>query len=318
MSKPKLAYYLAGGCGGCDIAVVDLSETLVDVALQLDIVFWAPTVADAKYKDLEAMPDGSIDVGLVSGNVRNSEHEHIVKVMRQKCKVLIAFGICASCGGIKGLVNLHTTEQLLDKAYINTFSTDNPEKILPQTTVVVDGKYELTLPSLMDARPLDQVVKVDYYVGGCPPYHEHIGKAFMALLSGQLPPSGSWITMGKAVCEVCNRNPVLQGKSKKFATTVKRTIDGPPSEDGCLLEEGYLCLGPVTQGDCGSKCPSANVPCRGCGGPIPGVKDFGLRAISAIASMLDNEELVDQIPDPVHLFYRYTLPSSFLGKKIKR
>ncbi|WP_353684200.1 F420-nonreducing hydrogenase [Thermodesulfovibrio sp. 3907-1M] len=318
MSKPKLAYYLAGGCGGCDIAVVDLSEALVDVALQLDIVFWAPTVADVKYKDLEAMPDGSIDVGLFSGNVRNSEHEHIAKVLRQKCKVLIAFGICASCGGIKGLVNLHTTEQLLEKAYINTFSTDNPEKILPQTTVVVDGKYELTLPTLMDARALDQVVKVDYYIGGCPPYHEHIAKAFTALLSGQLPPPGSWITMGKAVCEVCDRNPVLKGKPKKLATEVKRTIDGAPSEDGCLLEEGYLCLGPVTQGDCGAKCPSANIPCRGCGGPIPGVKDFGLRAISAIASMLDNEELVDKIPDPVHLFYRYTLPSSFLGKRIKR
>jgi len=318
MSKPKLAYYLAGGCGGCDIAVVDLSEALVDVALQLDIVFWAPTVADAKYKDLEAMPDGSIDVGLISGNVRNSEHEHIAKVMRQKCKILIAFGICASNGGIKGLVNLYTTDQLLDKAYINTFSTDNLEKILPQTTVVVEGKYELTLPSLMDVRPLDQVVKVDYYVGGCPPYHEHIAKAFMALLSGQLPPPGSWITMGKAVCEVCDRNPVLQGKPKKFATTVKRTIEGTPTETGCLLEEGYLCLGPVTQGDCGAKCPSAYTPCRGCGGPIPGVKDFGLRAISAVASMLENEELVDQIPDPVHLFYRYTLPSSFLGKRLKR
>lgn len=318
MSKPKLAYYLAGGCGGCDIAVVDLAEALVDVALALDIVFWAPTVADVKYKDLEAMPDGSIDVALFSGNVRNSEHEHIAKVLRQKSKVMIAFGICASCGGIKGLVNLHTTDELLDKAYINSFSTDNPEKILPQTSVVVDGKYELTLPTLMDARPLDEVVKVDYYVGGCPPYHEHIGKAFTALLSGQLPPPGSWITMGKAVCEVCDRNPVLQGKPKKLATTVKRTIEGTPTEGACLLEEGYLCLGPVTQGDCGSKCPAANIPCRGCGGPIPGVKDFGLRAISAIASMLDKEELVDQIPDPVHLFYRYTLPGSFLGKRIKR
>ncbi len=317
MSKPKLAYYLAGGCGGCDIAVVDISEMLIDVALAVDIVFWAPTVADVKYKDLEAMPDGSIDVGLFTGNVRNSEHEHIAKVLRNKCKVLIAFGICAACGGIKGLVNLHTTEELLDKAYINTFSTDNPNKELPQTSCVVNGKYELTLPTLMYARPLDEVVKVDYYIGGCPPHYEHVKAAFTALLSGQLPPPGSWITMGKAVCEVCDRNPVLKGKPKKLATTIKRTIDGAPSEDGCLLEEGYLCLGPVTQGDCGSKCPAANIPCRGCGGPIPGVKDYSSRAISAIASMLDNEELVDQIPDPVHLFYRYTLPSSFPYKRLK-
>lgn len=318
MPKPKLAYYLAGGCGGCDIAVVDVSEALVDVAMAVDIVFWAPTVADVKYKDLEAMPDGSIDVALFSGNVRNSEHEHIAKVLRQKSKVLIAFGICAASGGIKGLVNLHTPVETLEKAYINTFSTDNPEKILPQTTYLVDGKYELTLPEIRYARPLDQVVKVDYYIGGCPPHYTHVANALMAILKGELPPPGSWITMGKAVCEVCDRNPVLKGKPKQLATTVKRTIEGTPSEDGCLLEEGYLCLGPVTQGDCGAKCPSANMPCRGCGGPIPGVKDFGLRAISAIASMLDNEELVDQIPDPVHLFYRYSLPGSFLGKKLKR
>ena len=318
MSKPKLAYYLAGGCGGCDMAVVDISEALVDVAMALDIVFWAPTVADVKYKDLEAMPSGSIDVGLFSGNVRNSEHEHIAKVMRDKCKILIAFGICASLGGIKSLVNLHTTEQLLETAYINTYSTDNPDKVLPQPQYVVDNKYELTLPKLMDAITLDQVVKVDYYIGGCPPHHEHVAKAVTALLSGQLPPAGSWITMGKAVCEVCDKNPVLTGKPKEFAKSVKRIYEGTPDPEKCLLEQGYLCLGPVTQGDCGSKCPSVDIPCRGCGGPIPGVKDYGLRAVSAIASMLDNEELVDQIPDPVHLFYRYTLAGSFLGKRLKR
>ncbi len=318
MSKPKLAYYLAGGCGGCDMAVVDISEALVDVAMALDIVFWAPTVADVKYKDLEAMHSGSIDVGLFSGNVRNSEHEHIAKVMRDKCKILIALGICATSGGIKSLVNLHTTEQLLETAYINTYSTDNPDKVLPQTQYVADNKYELTLPKLMDARTLDQVVKVDYYIGGCPPHHEHVAKAVTALLSGQLPPPGSWITMGKAVCEVCDKNPVLTGKSKEFAKSVKRIYEGTPDPEKCLLEQGYLCLGPVTQGDCGSKCPSVDIPCRGCGGPIPGVKDYGLRAVSAIASMLDNEELVDQIPDPVHLFYRYTLAGSFLGKRLKR
>lgn len=318
MSKPKLAYYLAGGCGGCDIAVVDISETLVDVALAVDIVFWAPTVADAKYKDLEAMPDGSIDIGLISGNVRNSEHDHITKVMRKKCKTLIAFGICATSGGIKSLVNLYTTKDLLDKAYVSTLSTDNPDNIIPQTQCVVDGKYDLTLPELVDAKPIDQVVAVDYYMGGCPPHYEHVKSAFTALLTGNLPPQGSWITCGKALCEVCGRNPVLNGRSKKMATTIKRTIEGTPTEGACLLEEGYLCLGPITQGDCGVKCPNANMPCRGCGGPIPGVKDFGLRAISAVASMLEDETLVEQIPDPVHLFYRYTLAGSAFGKKLNR
>jgi F420-non-reducing hydrogenase small subunit len=318
MSKPKLAYYLAGGCAGCDIAMVDLADYLVDVLNAVEVVFFAPTLVDVKYKDFEALPDGSVDVGFFTGNIRNKEHEHMAKVMRAKCKILIAFGICACLGGIKGLVNLHDNKEILEKAYKDTFSTDNPDGVLPSPKVVVDGKYELELPELTEAKTLDQVVEVDYYIGGCPPHYEHLKKSVSALLEGKLPPKGSWITMGHAVCEVCPRNPVLRGEKKKPVTEVKRIVEGELPEDVCLLEAGYLCLGPITQGDCGALCPKVNIPCRGCGGPIPGVRDYGLRAISAIASALDNEELVDKIVDPVHLFYRYSLPGSLLRKRIKK
>ncbi|WP_201721845.1 oxidoreductase [Desulfotomaculum copahuensis] len=314
----KLAYLLAGGCGGCDMAVVDLSETLVDVLPQLEVVFWAPTVADVKYKDLEAMPDQSVDVGLVSGMVRLSEQEHMTRVMRQKCKVLVAYGACAALGGIPGMANLHTKEEIFQTAYFDTFSTDNPDGVTPQTKCLVDGKYELTLPEFYGrVRPLHQVVDVDYFIGGCPPHHSFVGQAIVAILEGKLPPPGSWITGGKAVCDVCSRNPGQQGGERELITSVKRTVDGAPEEGKCLLQEGYICLGAVTQGDCGALCPKVNIPCRGCGGPIPGVKDFGLRAVSAIASSLADEELVDQIPSPVKLFYRYALPASMLGKKVK-
>ncbi len=318
MSKPKLAYYLAGGCAGCDISLVDTADFLVDVLNAVEVVFFAPTVADVKYEDFEKLPDGSVDVGLFSGNVRNKEHEHMAKVMRKKCKILIAFGICASLGGIKGLVNLYNDEEILEKVYKNTYSTDNPEGILPSPKVVVDGKYELELPALDGAKTLDQVVEVDYYIGGCPPHYEFLKKALTALLEGNLPPKGSWITMGKAVCEVCPRNPVLQGKKKEPVKEVKRIIEGKLPEDGCLLEHGYLCLGPITQGDCQAACLKVNVPCRGCGGPLPGTRDYGLRAISAIASALASPELVDKIPAPTLLFYRYSLPGSLLRKKISK
>lgn len=316
-TKPKLAYLLSGGCGGCDMSIVDLSEALVDVALAVDIVFWAPTVADVKYNDLEAMPDDSIDVGFISGVVRNAENEHMCKVMRKKCKTLFAFGICASLGGIPGMANMHTKEELMNTAYIETYSTDNPEKILPQLSYVVDGKYELTLPEFLGfAKPLDRVVKVDYYIGGCPPHHNHVAGAIDAILKGKLPATGSWITAGKAVCDVCERNPTAKGEERKFIKEIRRTIDAPPTEGACLLEEGYLCLGPITQGDCQGCCPKVNIPCRGCGGPIPGVEDFGARAVSSIAALLEKDELVDQIPSPTKLFYRYSLPGSLLGKKV--
>ena len=316
--KLKLAYFLSGGCGGCDMAIVDLSETLVDVLPNLEVVFWAPTVADVKYKDLEAMPDKSIDVGLYSGMVRLGEQEHIAKVMRAKCKVLVAWGICAALGGIPGMGNVHTKEEIYKTAYFDTYSTDNPDGITPQTRCTVDGKYELTLPEFYEyVRPLNQVVDVDYYIGGCPPHHSFVGEAILAVLQGKLPPPGSWISGGKAVCDVCMRNPATQGEERQPITAVKRTIDGVPAEGKCLLQEGYLCLGPITQGDCGALCPKVNIPCRGCGGPMPGVKDFGLRAIAAIAASMENEELVDQIPSPVKLFYRYSLPASMLGRKVK-
>ncbi len=316
--KLKLAYFLSGGCGGCDMAIVDLAETLVDVLPQLEVVFWAPTVADVKYKDLEAMPDNSIDVGLYSGMVRLGEQEHIARVMRAKCQVLVAWGACAALGGIPGMGNLHTREEIFKTAYFDTYSTDNPDGITPQIRCVVDGKYELTLPEFYEyVRPLYHVVDVDYFVGGCPPHHSFVAQAISAVLEGKLPPPGSWITGGKAVCDVCKRNPVLRGEEREPITAVKRTIEGVPAEGKCLLQEGYLCFGPVTQGDCEALCPKVNIPCRGCGGPIPGVKDFGLRAIGAIAALLANEELVDQIPSPVKLFYRYSLPASMLGRRVK-
>ncbi|HMK61447.1 MAG TPA: F420-nonreducing hydrogenase [Dissulfurispiraceae bacterium] len=317
MSKPKVAFLLSGGCGGCDMSIVDLSDALVDVIPQLDIVFWAPTVADVKYKDLEAMPDKSIDVGLHSGCIRLDENEHTAKVMRAKCKVLIAYGVCASLGGIQGMANMHLKESLLETAYKYGPSTDNPDGILPQTKCLVDGKYELELPEFIPhIKTLDQVVDVDYYLGGCPPHYTHVAAAVTAILTGKLPAPGSWITNGKAVCDVCKRNPTSNGKERKLISSVKRTTNGSPSSDGCLLEEGYLCLGPISQGDCGGSCPKVNIPCRGCGGPIPGVKDYGMRAISAVAALFEKEELVDQVPSPTKLFNRYSLPGSILGRKI--
>jgi len=313
MQKPKVAYYLAGGCAGCDTSLIDTAGKLMDFLEKVELVFFAPTVADVKYEDLEELPDGSIDFGFFSGNVRNSEHEHLAKVMRRKCKILIAFGICASLGGIKGLVNLHTQKELLEKAYINTLSTENPEGELPQTKCTVHGKYELELPVLKPAKALDQVVEVDYYVGGCPPHYEHIKKILESLLSGDLPPKGSWLTMGHAVCDVCPRNPIRHGGKKKRPEEVKRFLEKPP-EDVCLLEAGYLCLGPVTLGDCNAACIKVNVPCRGCGGPIPGVKDFGVKAMSTVATALQSVELLKKIPAPLHLFYRYSLPKSTVIK----
>jgi len=320
--KLKFAFLLAGGCAGCEMAMVDMSEKLLGALDHIEIVFWAPTVADVKYKDLEAMEDGSIDLAFIDGMIRSSEHEHITKILRAKSKTLVAFGACAALGGIPGMANQHTKKEIFNQSYFDTFSTDNPDKVVPQTTTLVDGKYELTLPEFYEnVRRIQDVAEVDYFVGGCPPHHDFIAKAVEAIIAGNLPPKGSWLTSGKAVCDVCTRNPANKDMDRTQVYEVKRVVDGEPDPDICLLQQGYLCLGPITQGDCGASCLNVNMPCRGCGGPIPGVKDYGARAISAIGSILGSEEaavqLMEKFPDLTKFVYRYSLPSSLLATKEK-
>ncbi|MEO0130015.1 MAG: oxidoreductase, partial [candidate division WOR-3 bacterium] len=83
MAKPKVALYWCASCGGCEEAVVDLAEDILKVVDAVDIILW-PVAMDFKYKDVEAMPDKSILVSFINGAIRNSEQEHIVKLLRQK------------------------------------------------------------------------------------------------------------------------------------------------------------------------------------------------------------------------------------------
>jgi len=83
MAKPKVAFYWCASCGGCEEAVVDLAEKILDVVAAVDIILW-PVALDFKYKDIEAMDDGSIAVSFINGAIRTEEQEHIAKLLRQK------------------------------------------------------------------------------------------------------------------------------------------------------------------------------------------------------------------------------------------
>ncbi len=320
--KIKVGFLLLGGCAGCEMSVVDLSEKLVDVLEHIEVAFWAPTAADVKYDDLENMPDDAIDVAFIDGMVRLDEHIHMAKVMRKKAKTLIAFGVCAALGGTAGMSSLHDKKDLFEKAFKNTPTTDNPDGVFPQPECLVDGKYDLTLPAYEDkVRTLNQIVDVDYYIGGCPPHPNHVAAALNALVTGALPPKGAWITNGKAVCDVCDRNPAGKNdENRVMVNQVLRTVDGVPREDTCLLQQGYICFGPITQGDCGGSCLNVNIPCRGCGGPIPGAEDYGAQALSTIGSILKDEDvtaqLMEKYPNLSKFFYRYALPSGILPRKM--
>ena len=315
MAKLKLALYWASSCGGCEIAQLQIGDKILKLAEVADIVFW-PVAIDAKYKDVEAMPEKSIDVCLFNGAIRTSEQEHMAKMLREKSKVLIAYGACAYGGGIPGLGNMFNRELIFERAYLETPSTDNKEKVLPQTKYKVP-EGELTLPEFYDTvKTLSQTVEVDYTIPGCPPEERTTWLALEALIEGKLPPKGTVITHNaKAVCDDCPRKRDVK-KVKKFY----RTFEIIPEPEICLLEQGLLCAGIATRGGCEAPCPQANMPCTGCYGPVDGVIDQGAHFLSAVASVIDSNDpeeiqrIIAGIHDPVGTFYRYSLPDSLLRR----
>ena len=319
--KLQLAFYWAASCGGCEIAVLDIDEKILDVIEIADILFW-PVAMDFKYKDVEAMKDNHIDVCFFNGSIRTEEQEHIAKLLRKKSKVLVAFGACAVNGGIPGLGNVGNRKEIFEVAYLDNPSTDNKKKVLPKAKVKVK-EGNLTLPEFYDTvKTLDQTVDVDYYLPGCPPTPDMIMNAVEAIAENKLPPKGSIIAPLKSVCDECRFE-----KTEKKIKEIKRVYEVDKIEDKCLLEQGIICLGPATRGGCDARCLNANMPCTGCGGPAPNAIDQGANMISALASILGLEgeekmsdeevqKLIDQVIDPVGTFYKYGLPDALVNRRV--
>jgi F420-non-reducing hydrogenase small subunit len=317
MARPTLALYWAASCGGCDIAVLDLQEKILDVAGAFDIVLW-PVAMDFKYADIRKREDRSIDLCLFNGSIRNSENEEIAHLLRAKSKTLVAFGSCSMEGGIPGLANLTTKEEIFRFVYRDSPSTVSTNGgTFPQTrTAVAEG--EIGIPELWETvRALDQVVEVDYYIPGCPPVPDRIWKVVELILSGApLPARGSVLGAGeRTCCEECTRT-----KNEKKLKEFHRPYEIETDPALCLLEQGLVCMGPATRDGCGALCPKANMPCRGCYGPPPNAVDQGARMVSALSSLIDAvepaeiERILDRIPDPIGTFYRFSLAHSILRR----
>lgn len=321
MGKLKFGFYWAASCGGCEIAVLDMDEAILEVLEVAEVLFW-PVAMDTKYSDVEAMPEKHMDVVFFNGGIRNSEQEHLAKLLREKTKYLVAFGSCAHTGGIPGLANLFNREEIFERVYCTSESTVNPKKQVPQTEFnVPEGK--LTIPEFYDlVQPLNRVVDVDYYLPGCPPPAELVLNAVRTIASGNLPPKGSVLAPELAVCDECPRK-----KEGKDIAEIKRIIDHIPDPEICLLDQGFICMGPATRGGCGAQCINANMPCTGCGGALPEAIEQGSAMISALSTVLglanekdedfDYDALLEQLKDPVGTFYKYALPDSIINRRIK-
>jgi F420-non-reducing hydrogenase small subunit len=322
--KPKLAMYWAASCGGCEIALVNINDKLLDVDAAFDFMF-CPCLLDTKKAAIEAMPDKSIAITLFNGAIRTAENEEMAHLLRRKSHLLIAFGSCAYEGCIPGLANLSSKDELMRTVYLDNATIDNPDAIIPSpSNQVPEGT--LTIPAFNDrVKTLSQVTAVDYFIPGCPPESHQIWAVVEAVVSGaELPPQGSVIGAGHlSVCDECSRV-----KEEKRIERFYRTWEITPEPEKCLLEQGLICMGIATRDGCGAPCPQANMPCTGCYGPPEGISDQGARMVSALGSIVDIgdckgkseaeisarvEALLDAVPDYAGTFYKYSLPGSIIG-----
>ncbi len=325
--KVSIAQYWGAGCGGCDVALLDIDERILGVAEMADIAFW-PIAVDTKLKDVEAMPDKSITITLYNGAIRNSENEHVAKLLRQKSQIMVSFGSCACYGGIPGLANVTNKKAIMDYVYNKTFSSINPDETLPQVKYQAP-EGELELPVLYDTvLTLDDVVDVDYYMPGCPPAVSLINE-FLDIVEkhvkegADLPPKGSFIASQKTLCDECGREKSYEPIDRVY---LPHEVDIDPEK--CMLDQGVICLGPATRAGCGAQCLNANQPCRGCMGPTAAVEDHGGSMLSALASIFrtaDNEthlseddilKMMSEIKDPLGTFYAFTMPKSIIKRKV--
>ena len=168
--KPRLATVWLGGCSGCHMSFLDLDERLIELAGKVDLL--ASPLVDTKAKDFP-----EVDATLVEGAVVNEEHVETLRRIRERSKVLVAFGDCAVTGNVSAIRNGWPVQQVLDRAYRETSAEVHG---VPEGDAVVPR----LLPKVL---PLHQVVKVDLWLQGCPPGADRIWEAVSALLEGRTP-----------------------------------------------------------------------------------------------------------------------------------
>jgi F420-non-reducing hydrogenase small subunit len=316
--KPKIGIYWCASCGGCEEAVVDLAEDILDLLDKVEILFW-PVAMDFKKADVAAMPDGSLAVTLLNGAIRTSEQEEMARLLRRKSQLLIAYGACAHMGGIPALANQFSREKILRWVYEEAPTVQGDDAKRPVLEFKEQGRT-VSLPELRNqVRALDQVVEVDYYIPGCPPTPSMTQSAIGAILEGKLPPKGSVLAPDTALCGECPRKA---SKPQDVAfTEFKRPHQVLLDPAVCFLAQGVVCMGPATRGGCAAQCTLGNMPCTGCFGPTSRVRDQGAKMLSSLCSNVASKDeaeidrILEGLPDPVGTFYRYGLAKSLLRGK---
>jgi len=285
----RTALEWCNSCSGCEIAILNIGEDLVGLLTEHLQLVHAPVLMDHKTlgqlgeSDELTLPEA--ELGMVSGGISNTEHLEVVLQMRRQCKTLVALGTCATHGGIPALMNGYGLRQGLEEVF-TTRPTDADSRF-PDTQVP---------EPLERVYALDEKVAIDIHLPGCPPNPGLIAEVLTAVTEDRQP-----VLPGKSVCDTC---PVKR-EGKGAVSQVRRFLVNAEGEEGplenmrCLLEQGFMCMGPVTAAGCAGKsqprCIAARVPCRGCFGPVRKGGNQMLDMMNALASNgIDFKSVLDR------------------------
>lgn len=283
----RIAIVSLSSCLGCQMAFLSMEDFLFEMISE-NSVSYAALIVDQK-----ELPES--DLVLVEGAVRNASDYRRAKEARERAGNLIALGTCASFGGVQGMADMISEERMMRRRF------------------GAGASFEGEPQGVRRLLPLDAYVRVDAYLTGCPPPVGLLRSFLDLALCGTLPSRG-----GSCVCAECTVSGVPLPQPGP-----RRLVDAAPAAGKCLLEQGFLCMGPLTRDGCGAFCVSElGIPCDGCRGPSDAVLSSGsgdpraetLRRLSR-ATGRKPRELGGEVRDPAHTFFKYCLAEPLLRRR---
>jgi F420-non-reducing hydrogenase small subunit len=283
----RIAMMSLSSCLGCQMVFLSLEEYLYTFISENKISY-APFLVNEKEIT-------EVDLALVEGTVRNADHFRQAREIREKSQQVVALGTCAAYGGVQGLMDRFPEGAIIKRRYGQGVSFEGAPKDMRRLL------------------PLDSYIMVDAYLPGCPPATNLLRYFLELALSGSLP-----TREGATVCAEC---PV---KSPSIPQPGPRRIsENIPVPERCLLEQGFICMGPLTRDGCGAECTTQlGVPCTGCRGPseaglVSPSMDMQMETVRRLSRSTGKKtfEVENTIKDPAHSFFMHCLSEPILRRR---
>jgi coenzyme F420-reducing hydrogenase gamma subunit len=196
---PRVGVVKMASCDGCQLTLLDLEDELVAIGQRFDLVEFPEATSRRSA--------GPYDVLLVEGSISTPEQAEQIVELRERSKVLVTIGACATAGGIQALRNWSNEPEWRASVY------PMPEHV----------------ESLATATPVADHVRVDVELRGCPIDPHQLLELLTALRVGRRPQIPD-----EAVCAECKR----LGRVCVLVAGVSACL-GPVTQVGC----GALCPG---------------------------------------------------------------------------